>query len=257
MAEAGRRHGFQCPLDPLQVASWLLFAAIVASTYVLYAPVATPQAVAAALGALYAFPALVTWVMAARCQLIDPIAATDAMGEQRFCIICERWVKHRSRHCSRCRKCVETYDHHCPWLNNCVGAANYRSFIGLVVSMLVLTTLHLALLLHVGLQLLADPAADGPVGRNLAATRLGLSVTAYGVILAVLGAVMALVWQQLSWLLCLHYLLHLKGYTTDEYFNQVFRKNEPPPRLCLFLCRRLCRPRRPPSRKVGPGPSGV
>jgi hypothetical protein len=259
-----RRNGFSRPLDPLQVASWLLFVGIIASLYILYTPVATPRAVGITFSVFYALPALATGMTAFHVQLIDPVAETDPQGEQRFCNICERWVKHRSRHCSSCRKCVERYDHHCPWVNNCIGVANYRVFIGMMCSLLTFVTLHLALLLHVGIQLLIDPSYDGAFGRQLAASGLGLNVTGYGIIIAMLAALLALVWQQICWLLSLHYMLHLKGYTTDEYFAQVWRKNEPQPWPCLLLCRRLCHNiteplcrachPHPPSRKVGAAP---
>ena len=44
---------------------------------------------------------------------------------------------------------METFDHHCPWLNTCVGAANYSYFIGLLVSLCILTALQVATAIQV------------------------------------------------------------------------------------------------------------
>ena len=239
-----RRNGFEWPLDPLQVAAWVLFVAVNVDLFVLYTPVATPRPLAIALSVFYVIPTVTVLMAAVRCQQSDPGVPVKqdehapTPTNAHFCNLCEVYVAPRTRHCYRCGKCISRYDHHCPWLNNCVGEANYGSFIALVSSLLVLTSLHLALIMHAGGLLLVD---DSALMAQLAASGLGLSPLAYGIMLALSGLVMAVLWQQLSWLLCLHYLLHLEGCTTAEYFARVERENQPPPRLCVIFCKRWMR----------------
>ena len=62
-----------------------------------------------------------------------------------FCTVCKAHVKPRSKHCGSCNKCSELFDHHCIWLNNCIGKSNYRHFIVLVVSLIVLKSIKLVI----------------------------------------------------------------------------------------------------------------
>ena len=69
---------------------------------------------------------------------------------------------------------METFDHHCPWLNTCVGAANYSYFIGLLVSLCILTALQVATAIQVLLYFSTVPpvSPDRP-GPFLAARAVG------------------------------------------------------------------------------------
>ncbi|VDO20058.1 unnamed protein product [Heligmosomoides polygyrus] len=55
-----------------------------------------------------------------------------------FCNICQIHVKEKTKHCRRCNFCVEVFDHHCIWLNNCIGKKNYRLFVLLLCSIVLL-----------------------------------------------------------------------------------------------------------------------
>ena len=50
-----------------------------------------------------------------------------------YCKKCDHERPPRSHHCKVCKRCVLDFDHHCPWVNNCIGLNNYRSFILLLV----------------------------------------------------------------------------------------------------------------------------
>lgn len=39
-----------------------------------------------------------------------------------------------------CGRCVFRFDHHCSWIHCCIGANNYRYFIGLLLTTIMMTT---------------------------------------------------------------------------------------------------------------------
>ncbi|CAD8092526.1 unnamed protein product [Paramecium sonneborni] len=55
-----------------------------------------------------------------------------------FCDICYAYVQEHSKHCRNCDICCQGFDHHCKWINNCVGNLNYRMFILMISSTMVL-----------------------------------------------------------------------------------------------------------------------
>ena len=50
-----------------------------------------------------------------------------------FCIHCMTNKPERCHHCSQCNRCVLVMDHHCPWILNCIGFKNKKSFILILV----------------------------------------------------------------------------------------------------------------------------
>lgn len=52
----------------------------------------------------------------------------------KVCSTCNVRKPARSKHCSLCKACIPTFDHHCVWLNQCVGEANYKYFLGFLIS---------------------------------------------------------------------------------------------------------------------------
>lgn len=75
-------------------------------------------------------------------QGIKPVAFDPTRHEHviegGFCNICQIHVKEKTKHCRRCNFCVEVFDHHCIWLNNCIGKKNYRLFVLLLCSIVLL-----------------------------------------------------------------------------------------------------------------------
>ena len=222
-----RRHGFELPLDPLQVVSWVTFLAMGADLAVLYAPIYMRAGditaiIGGALCVVYLAPFLASWWYATQCMLIDPADPGDAYKaddsipiDTRYCSACERHVKPRSRHCLSCRKCVDQYDHHCPWLNTCIGRHNYSAFIVLVHSLVVLTSMHIALLTHAGIYL----ATTTPLARQELAQTIGMPSRSYFIALVISGVVGLVIVEQLLELVCLHRRLQTRGITTYEYFR--------------------------------------
>lgn len=53
------------------------------------------------------------------------------------CAKCNVTRPPRCHHCRVCNRCVLQFDHHCIWVNNCIGYNNYRSFLALLLSLVV------------------------------------------------------------------------------------------------------------------------
>jgi len=144
-----RRNGLQAPYDPLQIVSWCLVAFLAGSFCGLLAHM-LPSPVNIIVLVVYVIDLVVvlgSGFETGRCDPIDPFVLCpdeDLEGRPELlkCGACVSRVNKLSRHCLICDKCVVDYDHHCKWLNNCIGAANYRSFICLISSTLVLVGLQ-------------------------------------------------------------------------------------------------------------------
>ncbi|WKX90381.1 hypothetical protein Q1695_009318 [Nippostrongylus brasiliensis] len=81
-------------------------------------------------------------LIARKKQGIKPVAFDpkrhEHVIERGFCNICQIHVKEKTKHCRQCNFCVEVFDHHCIWLNNCIGKKNYRLFVVLLLSIVIL-----------------------------------------------------------------------------------------------------------------------
>nr|XP_007153097.1 hypothetical protein PHAVU_003G006600g [Phaseolus vulgaris]XP_007153098.1 hypothetical protein PHAVU_003G006600g [Phaseolus vulgaris]ESW25091.1 hypothetical protein PHAVU_003G006600g [Phaseolus vulgaris]ESW25092.1 hypothetical protein PHAVU_003G006600g [Phaseolus vulgaris] len=142
--------------------------------------------------------------------------------------------------CCRERKCILDMDHHCPFIGNCVGAANHRSFIGFLISV-VLSTIYVSIMsVYAGLHLWPPLTysfrhINGVSGSYLAWTILNEIVVAFlrsalllssrGLILAYLFiasvslqiGLTVLLWQQLSYIYeGKTYLSHLSSQGDNE-----------------------------------------
>ena len=143
-----RRNGLQPPWHPLQVLTWLLFAALVVGFFALLMPLLWTQNHADVI-IVAVFCATVAVVLAgayATCSvdpMDDALAGAAATGEEPrlYCYICEADVHESSKHCRYCDKCVLRFDHHCKWLNTCIGQKNYAPFLVTSVAIGCMTSL--------------------------------------------------------------------------------------------------------------------
>ncbi|CAN0291327.1 unnamed protein product [Pylaiella littoralis] len=150
-----RKNGFEAPLEPLQVLTWILLLVIVGGFYSIIIP-ALPNLWAIAAGLVYGLLATSTVIAGVLACLKDPIdpnvrrfhageTAAGSAADKTFCFLCQLHVNKGSRHCRYCDKCVDRFDHHCKWLNNCVGRINYRYFVALLLSTFFMTFIQLGL----------------------------------------------------------------------------------------------------------------
>ena len=114
-----------------------------------------------------------------------------------YCTVCNSYVSKSTKHCGSCNRCVERFDHHCKWLNNCIGSKNYRTFIYLIISVLV----NQLILLICECILLEN------------ADTFMLQVLIFDLILNALLIVL------IGYLLCMHIFLRIKGMTTYQYIQ--------------------------------------
>ncbi|ETL83627.1 hypothetical protein, variant 1 [Phytophthora nicotianae] len=197
-----RKNGWETPFHVLQLATWVVFPAVMALFFAFYTPILdkTPAIV---LSVVYAAACLVTVVSVAVCTGTDPsddcimrpsVRATqsrfssdfrltvmlfwpqtlpdarDSRPDNRvYCNVCTKYVNDQSRHCRLCDKCVDVFDHHCKWLNNCVGKKNYRFFLGSVVG----ASVFLAVQIAVGIYLVVELYTNED-------DTMGNSATSYG-----------------------------------------------------------------------------
>ncbi|KAG7388883.1 hypothetical protein PHYPSEUDO_011717 [Phytophthora pseudosyringae] len=184
-----RKNGWETPFHVLQLATWVVFPAVMALFFAFYTPILdkTPAIV---LSVVYAAACLVTVVSVAACTGTDPsddcIMRPSTMGDNRdsrpdnrvYCNVCMKYVyvllvsrNNQSRHCRLCDKCVDVFDHHCKWLNNCVGKKNYRFFLGSVVG----ASVFLAVQIAVGIYLVVELYTNEDDIKGNSATRYGCS----------------------------------------------------------------------------------
>ncbi|CAI5731375.1 unnamed protein product [Peronospora destructor] len=131
-----RKNGLETPFHVLQLATWVVFPAVMALFLPFIRPFWTKH-----------------WPS---CTGTDPsdddIMRSSTMAHVRdarpddrvYCNVCMKYVNNKSRHCRLCDKCVDVFDHHCKWLNNCVGRKNYQYFLGSVVGASVFLAVQIA-----------------------------------------------------------------------------------------------------------------
>ncbi|KAG2498006.1 hypothetical protein HYH03_004264 [Edaphochlamys debaryana] len=212
-----RRHGLQLPLDPHQLASWIIFFALVSGVYAFYVPFVEDAGTKWFLVALYTLLVVGITTLDLYTSYLDPSdpGLTGATDGEFFCGLCQASVARNSKHCRACDRCVEGFDHHCKWLNNCVGTRNYWHFFALISSTNSLLVLQFAW----GLWLFIRSFTEKDLMKLLVAEKYGSSV-AYGGWQAALCIYMALLITavvMLGELFFFHVVLISKGMTTYDY----------------------------------------
>jgi hypothetical protein len=123
MEKPRRSHGFQFPLHPLQLLTFLHLLSSMAINYYYYEPIHI---------SIYSFFLIVTMVGGIVLTLKEPPTVRSSRPTIE-CMICGR-VPEESMHCKYCNKCVPRLDHHCFYVNTCIASHNYSMYIITLVS---------------------------------------------------------------------------------------------------------------------------
>ncbi|KAL5230910.1 hypothetical protein ABZP36_029686 [Zizania latifolia] len=161
-----------------------------------------------------------------RCFHSDDQSSQQHMSEEGifFCSLCEVEVLQHSKHCRVCDKCVDGFDHHCRWLNNCIGKRNYKRFITLMASAVLLLIMQwlvgiLVLILCVMKRGEFSQQINSKLGSSFS-TAAFIIVVATCTLLAMLATV------PLAQLFCFHVLLIKKGISTYDYIVALREQEE-------------------------------
>lgn len=143
---------------------------------------------------------------------VDLSSTEDGMLQ---CSLCRVEVYKYSKHCRVCDKCVDGFDHHCRWLNNCVGKKNYKGFVILMASGLIMLILQWT----VGLWVLVHFFINVRQFKSTIASKLGSSFPsiAYIIVVALCTILAMAATYLLAQLFCFHMLLIKKGISTYDY----------------------------------------
>ncbi|KAG8088554.1 hypothetical protein GUJ93_ZPchr0010g10070 [Zizania palustris] len=152
-----------------------------------------------------------------RCFHSDDQSSQQHMSEEGmfFCSLCEVEVLQHSKHCRVCDKCVDGFDHHCRWLNNCIGKRNYKRFITLMASAVLLLIMQWLVGILV---LILCVMKRGEFSRQIN-SKLGssFSTAAFIIVVATCTLLAMLATVPLAQLFCFHVLLIKKGISTYDY----------------------------------------
>eukprot|EP00397_Hematodinium_sp_SG-2012_P025509 GEMP01026661.1.p1 GENE.GEMP01026661.1~~GEMP01026661.1.p1 ORF type:complete len:355 (+),score=68.52 GEMP01026661.1:518-1582(+) len=148
----GRRriNGFDLPLHPLQVASWVVFGADVLVFAIFCLPLMEDLGVQIACYSIFGISVVSISMNTFWATQRDPVDRNVLesprqnvdQSDMPFCTRCNSYVFARSKHCKLCHKCVDIFDHHCKWMNTCVGKGNYLYFILSITSVTVMTAVQ-------------------------------------------------------------------------------------------------------------------
>jgi len=227
-----RRHGFEPPLHPLQILSWIVFGMDVCLFAVFGLPLVKAARVRAALAAVYSTSVVMLVFAAAKATACDPSDPSLLRPETTrgyedmlpYCSICDVTVQLRSKHCRACNKCVNVFDHHCIWLNNCIGAANYHFFYMAVLAASAMVSIVLVTCVY----LLSELVLHEESFRNRVRTAAIVKVPkefSLGVFL-LLTVINTPFWVLEMQMVFLHFYLMSQDLTTYEYIMNKRRQKE-------------------------------
>lgn len=154
----------------------------------------------------------------------DSVSPDPLLADISFCVLCDYQVKKHSKHCRTCNRCVEGFDHHCRWLNNCVGKKNYRTFILLLIFVLLMLMIEGGTAVVVFIRCFTDAqGVDRELKRRLHVhfpRALLSSICVFLVLLTAYGS------AALGQLFFFHVVLIRKGMRTYDYIMALKEENE-------------------------------
>lgn len=139
-----------------------------------------------------------------------------------LCDYCIAYVQRGAKHCHSCNRCVADFDHHCNFVNNCIDGQIYRTFIGLLVSVLSLTGLVIAL----NVLMIADAFSPDPSLLPEIEDAYGFNDVVVAVICGVTALLALVLFGMIGQLFSFHVLLIYKGMTTYDYIIHQRDKKE-------------------------------
>jgi len=165
-----RTNGFQLPLNPFQLISWVVVSLDVLLFAIIGIPLIESDALKVMISLVFGGSVgilICGCVSATSCNPADPhilqqdhgvqVKEEDDTSSLPYCPQCDSPVLARSKHCRACNKCVREFDHHCMWMNNCIGEPNYKAFAVCIGSVAVMT----ANILGINVYLLVEFFANG------------------------------------------------------------------------------------------------
>ncbi|KAJ9543136.1 hypothetical protein OSB04_022843 [Centaurea solstitialis] len=154
----------------------------------------------------------------------DSVSPDPIQDDISYCVLCDYQVKKHSKHCRTCNRCVEGFDHHCRWLNNCVGKKNYRTFILLLISVLLMLMIEGGTAIAVFVRCFTDAQGmDRELVRKLHFHFPRGVLSAICVLLVLLTAYGSAALGQLFFF---HVVLIRKGMRTYDYIMAMKEENE-------------------------------
>ncbi|KVH94558.1 protein S-acyltransferase 18 [Cynara cardunculus var. scolymus] len=154
----------------------------------------------------------------------DSISPGPLQDDISFCVLCDSQVKRHSKHCRTCNRCVEGFDHHCRWLNNCVGKKNYRTFILLLIFVLLMLMIEGGTAIAILIRCFADAQGlDRELVTNLHFHFPRGVLSAICVLLVLLTAYGSAALGQLFFF---HVVLIRKGMRTYDYIMAMKEENQ-------------------------------
>lgn len=220
-----RVNGLHLPFDPLQILSWVIIILLVVSFCAALMPMlASPLAEILLLTYVMALVGvLVSGFETGRRDPIDPHVLVpdeelEEIDDLLKCSACCSRVNKLSRHCLICDKCVVDYDHHCRWLNNCIGEVNYRPFLVLIVTAMLLVGIQL---LAAAILLIEYIGNMDKLSIDLEASSINMNQDVYLGILFCNGIIGCPAFLMVTHLVGFHIYLGYYGLTTYNYVMQV------------------------------------
>lgn len=212
------RHGLELPLSKHQLVAWLLVSAYVGIYYALVQP-NLQSSLYLPLLLTHSIGVSVVLLFGSIATCLDPtdndsITAIHKLADDsHMCLLCSKRVGERSKHCTACNRCTAHFDHHCNWLNNCIGQRNYRSFIVLLLGLLVMNGSEAAGILAI----LTNAWGEGENSEVLIKHDAGERGYLYMCSLILTWLCLATTFVSVFALLSFHVFLHIRGLTTYEY----------------------------------------
>lgn len=123
-----RKNGISCPLDPLQVLTWILTACPCICFFAIQFPFLerTQTYFWMVMFLVFYIIGVILFVFATLCEhTLPPCTSPDHTIRCRYC---RKGVPNTAKHCRRCNQCRCGFDHHCRFINNCVTESNYTTF---------------------------------------------------------------------------------------------------------------------------------